>query len=58
MQKYRKLMVAILAFFATVFIERGMIEPESGELFVRYIVEVLALFGILLIPNKDYDGKW
>ena len=58
MQKYRKLMVAVLAFFATLFIERGMIEPGSGELFVRYIVELLALFGILLIPNRNYDGKW
>ena len=56
--KYNKAIVAFIGFAAVVLVEAGLMGPGTGQLFTQLVIQLLTLFGIVLVPNRDYDGKW
>ena len=58
MQKYSKLIVAVIGVVAAMAVDYGFI-PAGGEAqLVSSLVQIATLFGILVVPAKGYNGKW
>lgn len=57
-QKYSKAIAFLVAMVAAYLVEADVVSVGELSSTVERGLELLAFLGVLIVPNKGYDGKW